>query len=312
MIINNTIIEKIEKKNDFTDFIKKLNIKDNTIIIKPNWVNTIEGSFTEKEVLELFFEYFKDKRIVIIESYSAWRNQYSEDILSKNSSLLNAKKKWDLIKDQDNWFLENKKIKELIDKYNVKYINITEEVWSKRVVDAKVIKKIVASKYDKLKFEEFYSYIPTKLFDLKDSTLISLSKIKTEKRPFGISASTKNLFGLIPDPSRYNYHGENQELIPQSILDINKIYRSLFNCVFIVEGIYNLTLDYIGSNPKIIKNWGKIIAGRNSSEIDAISLTLMGKNYLDIEYLDLIRKNFGDFNINILKDIPKELIKTYE
>ena len=296
MDVESAVVSKIKNLQDFKKFMDKFSIKSKVIVIKPNWVDAVDGFFTEAEVLELFFKYFEGKKIIVAESYTAWRNEPStkgESRIPNQSDLNSTKPMWEWIKEQDNWFLETKKIQPLLEKYNVEYINITEEVWAGRVVATETIRKLVESKFSPLEFEEFYSYVPTRLFELKDAAFISLSKIKTEDKPFGVSASTKNLFGLIPDPSRYKYHAKNHEKIPQSILDINKVYRALFDCLFIVEGIFAGVSGYMGQSPKIIKDLRIIFGSKNSAQVDIQAAKFMKISPEDIEYLPPIIKTFG-------------------
>jgi len=305
---DNIILSKINNKSDFKIFLDDLNISDNTIIIKPNWVDCKEGSFTEANVLEHIFEYFSDKKLFVVESYTAGRNESyfkgKEIFAKKETSLQDAKKYQQILKEGDKWFLEKTGIQKLLNEYDVEYINITRNVWNGTTTNPEEIKNIVDKKFSPLRFEEFYSYVPQKLFDLRGSTLISLSKMKTEDLPFGVSASTKNLFGLIPDPLRWKYHGSNHKLIPQSVLDINKIYRSLFKTYFITEGIYTALTDYI-SNNNVIKNKGQIIGGKNSIEVDAIFAYINKINYKQIPYLCLAEKEFNTFDQSIFDKIKK-------
>jgi len=314
MKIDGIAISKVKNKKDFFRFMDELNIQGNTFIIKPNWVDGTEGSFTEAKVLEFLFDYLKGRRIFIVESYTVWRNkpcieEGKEEIPADKGNLIDAKSKWEWIKQQDNWFLENKGIKALLKKYKVEYINITEEVWSGRTADPKIIKELVEKRYKPVMFQELYSYVPEKLFGLKDATLISFSKLKAGN-PGNMTASTKNIFGLIPDPSRWpKYHGKNNKIIAQSICDENKIYRSLFNTVFIAEGIFTTVEGNWPEEFQTVKDWGQIVGGRNSACVDAMTAAMIGLDYKKISYLPPAIKTFGNFDKAILKRIPKEFIK---
>jgi len=310
MKIGEIVLNNIRNKKDFIRFMDELNLEGETFIIKPNWVDCRKGSFTEARILELIFDYLKGKKLFIIESYTSWRNEpYFNGEEVDHSDLAEGKLKWTWFKEQDNWFLNNTNIKNLLEKYGVEYINITNEVWKGEVADNNLIKKLAEKKFRPLAFKEFYSYVPKKLFELKDATLISLSKIKTERLPFGVSASTKNIFGLIPDPCRHKYHGKNHKLISQSILDINKIYRTLFKTVFVVEGIYTSMIDYMTSN-KLVENLGIIFGGKNSVEVDSILLNMNNLDYRDVDYLLLAEKEFGGFNRDIFRYIPTKFLKS--
>lgn len=300
------VVDKIQSFEEFSKFMDKFSFDSKTIIIKPNWVSPKKGSYTEAKVLEFFFKYFEDKKLIVIEGNSAWRNEPNLKGIKKilnDSNLESTKHKRDWLKEQDEWFLEYTKIKPLLEKYNVEYINITEEVWANQVAEKELVKEKVESKYSPLKYSEFYSYFPSRLLEFEGAILISLSKIKTEYKPFGITASTKNLFGLVPDPSRWNYHGENHKFIPQAVLDINKIYRSFFDCVFLVEGIFTATANYMSDNPLLVENWGYILASRNSVLVDSYVAKMLGVDLNDIEYLPLCLEAFGGFDKNVLKEV---------
>ena len=60
-------------------------------------------------------------------------------------------------------------------------------------------------------------------------------------------------------------------MLPQSIIDINKIYRGLFKTLWINE----------------IKESNLLIGGRNSVEVDAITAHVIGVNPQKIPYLTL-------------------------
>jgi len=312
MKINDVVLNKINSDLDFKMFLDELNIIGDTIIIKPNWVSCDEGSFTEAKVLKQILEYFKDKKLFVVESYTTGRNKNyfnGKEIFSKKETTLQEAKTYQqTLKIGDDWFFEHTGIQKLLNEYAAEYINITECVWNNTTTNAIDVKKIVAQKFDDLQFEEFYSYIPKKIFDLEGSTLISLSKMKTEVLPFGVSASTKNLFGLIPDPLRWKYHGINHELIPQSVLDINKIYRALFKTYFITEGIHTAVTNYV-TNDCVVHNSKQIIGGKNSVEVDAIFAFINNVNYKDIPYLELAERVFGSFNNSIFGKIPKDKFK---
>ncbi|MCW3981511.1 MAG: hypothetical protein NWE81_00115, partial [Candidatus Bathyarchaeota archaeon] len=138
----------------------------------------------------------------------------------------------------------------------------------------------VDSKYGVLVNEEMYSFVPTRLYELKDSTLISLNNSHQTSK--SVSLSTRNLFGLIPDPARYGkWHGRNNSRLSQSITDINKIYRSLFSPSYWINEI---------------KERGMFVGGRNSAEADAVAAELIGVEPEKIEYLNQAANVFGGYD----------------
>jgi len=153
----------------------------------------------------------------------------------------------------------------LFRKYDVEYINVTEEVWSGRTVEAKIIREIVERKYSPVKNEEFYSHIPKRLFDLRGSVMISFARIRGANFTHP-TLSMKNLFYLTPSPFRFQMYGPREAWessvvdsakLAYSTIDVTKIYGSLFNLVGINEGIYHLCKVYTDGSGMIEASWGR-------------------------------------------------------
>ena len=108
------------------------------------------------------------------------------------------------------------------------------------------------------------------------------------------------MFGMIPTPWRIKYHGENEELLTQSILDINKIYNSLFDVVGIIEGVFS-TSETVDDplKPVIHSNTGYIWVSQSPLELDALVATQLGLNPHDVEYLRQASEIFGTWSSQI-------------
>ena len=198
----------------------------------------------------------------------------SDDKTGDAVSLIGGKKYWDHYKEQDKQYLSNTGIGKVLIKHQAKYINITHEYWSNKCVDQTAIQKILGSNNILIRNTEFLRYIPQEIFDIRrKSTLISLSKIKIEESIPGIyiSMSVKNLFGLIPDPSRYiPYHNNNHQQIPEAINDIYSVYISIFiDTLWITEGIKTLVKNYCEDDQQILKNQRHLFIGRNALKVDS-------------------------------------------
>ncbi|MCK4477746.1 DUF362 domain-containing protein [Candidatus Bathyarchaeota archaeon] len=283
------VVGKLRSKKDFHHFLRELDVKSVIFVVKPNWSNA--HTFTSAETLDKLFSALQG-RIKVIEGYSAWRNELNtgpepRDVITPS----NAKAKWQWIKEQDKWFLKYSGIDEILAKHDVEYINVTEEIWSMRTLDPNEVREFVDNKYGILVSQEMYSFVPTKIYELRESVLISLNNSRRTREK--ISLSTKNLFGLIPDPARYGkWHGKNDSHLSRSIVDINKIYRSLFSpCYWINE----------------IKESGIFVGSKNSMEADAVTAKLMGLDPETIDYLKLATNVFGGYDKEVLTKIPKKL-----
>lgn len=288
MRIGETVLYRVKDLDDFRGFIDEIGVDGEGYVIKPNWGSA--SIYTRAETLKLFFEGLKGEKVVI-EGYTAWRNSLNTgpDPVNVITSR-NAKAMWEWIREQDRWFLEYAGVKELLERYHVEYVNVTEEVWSDRIADPRTIRELVEEKFRPVKREEIYSFIPKRIFDLRDHTLISLNK---SRRTIEVaSLSIKNLFGLIPDPSRLaKWHGKGDRHLAQSIIDINKVYRSLFKEILWINEVEELNL---------------FIGGRNSVEADSITAKILGLNPEIIGYLSLAEEIFGGYDKKVLERIPAE------
>ncbi len=278
MKAEDVIVSKVTDNQDMQKFLKRLRIRGKGFVIKPNWSNA--NTFTSAEMLGFLFSYLKGEKTVI-ESYTAWRNELNtgsepHEVITPS----NAKGKWKWIKEQDAWFLKHSGIETVLRKHGVQYINVTEEVWSGRTVAKETIKKIVERRFGSVGNEEMYGFVPEKIYELKGRALISMNLSRKTREV--MSLSIKNLFGLIPDPARYGkWHGEDDAMLPQSILDINKIYRSLFEpCFWINE----------------VKNRGLLVGSQNSIMSDVVAAKIIGVDTEEIRYLMTASNYFGGYN----------------
>jgi len=59
-----------------------------------------------------------------------------------------------------------------------------------------------------------------------------------------------------------------------------------------------------------VLDWGRIIGGKNSTDIDSITAYLMGVgNVEEIPLLKAVKDDFGAFDSKILESVPKRYIK---
>ena len=281
------VVGRVIGAEDFGRFLKELDVRDVIFVVKPNWSNA--NTFTSAETLDWLFSALKG-RIKVIEGYTAWRNELNtgpepQEVITPS----NAKAKWQWIKEQDRWFLRFSGIDKILAKHDVEYVNVTEEVWSNRTLAPDEVRDFVDNKYGILVRQEMYGFVPTKIYELRDSALISLNNSRRTRER--VSLSTKNLFGLIPDPARYEkWHGKNDSHLSRSIVDINKIYRSIFSpCYWINE----------------IKELGVFVGSRNSVEADAVAAKLMGIDPEKIGYLRHAANVFGGYDKEVLTKIPE-------
>lgn len=281
-------------KNQLSTQLKELHLSEKCIITKVNWGNKHEGYFSDFNVLDLYFGAIKKNypysKLILLESYSYERN----DPTLIHYSPKYYKKRMNIIKKNEEEFLLNNKFKQLFEKYNIEYINCTEEFVRKNVIKSSVIKKAILSKFNtKVVHKELLKMVPLKLEEYIGCSLVSFTKIKgwfSETSNF-YTASMKNLFGLIPIPCRRCYHGKGDKGLGSAISDMNLIYRSLFSEVGIVEAVYNTKL-FIKEKPIVVKDLCCMAIGDNLTYLDSCLIKSLHGNPFIHNYLQQCYKHF--------------------
>jgi uncharacterized protein (DUF362 family) len=283
----------------FKKMLSRLDLKA-PIVIKPNWSSSL--IFTESQILDWVLSAI-DTEVIVVESYAMWRNErFADSTQVRGTELLEffrKQKKADLRKN-DKWFLEFSGIQEVLEKHDIQYLNISEELWANRVCKPELIHEEVNKQFSPVMTESLATSVPSRLYDLKNGTLLNLTKPKRSLKENFVSLSLKNMFGMIPTPWRRKYHGENEELLTQSIMDINKIYTTLFDVVGIIEGVFT-TSETIGNpmEPVIHSNTGYIWASDAPLELDALVTIQLGLNPHGVEYLQQASEIFGSWSNQI-------------
>jgi uncharacterized protein (DUF362 family) len=121
------------------------------------------------------------------------------------------------------------------------------------------------------------------------------------------------MFGLIPDPMRSWWHGPKNSRIARSIVDVNKVYRALFNVYGICEALNTLAVPssegkfedlYTGSY-NIVEDVGLVAFGRDLVSLDAIllnlgdNLTLQNNTRLPLE---IAERELGPYDKESLRE----------
>jgi uncharacterized protein (DUF362 family) len=194
----------------------------------------------------------------------------------------------------DGWFQKYSGIDQVLEKHQVEYLNLTEEIWAGRAADQAQVQQLVEGNYAPVQFPELYAKVPARIFDLRGGTLLSLSKYKVVFYPLGVSFSVKNLFGLIPGPSRGKFHGKEHASLDQSIVDINKIYHSLFAVKGIIEAVHSSGyLETEADRTRVFPGSGAIFASEDTVSLDAFATALAGRAPESVGHLRLAAETFG-------------------
>jgi len=299
------IVEQNVDPIEIADIITELNLSP-PVIVKPNW-GTI-NNYTEAEIIDGVLSAI-DGESIVVESYGWARTKDAAEGKGRGS------RDKDYLRESDRWFLDISGIGDVLKKHGVEYLNVTEEVWAKRTVDQDVIRQLVEKEFQPVHFDEMYSWVPTRLFEMREGTFLSVAKYRLNHDPIVVSLSLKNLFGMIPGPGRLKYHGEGgYSLLAQSIVDINKIYHSLFSVKGMVDAVLTASINRLRKdaiNPKIMKNKGLLLGSEDCVKLDAFIAAVEGKDPNEIEYLKLAATHFGSWDDTNLDQARQSRIRVF-
>ena len=249
---------------------------------------------------------------IVVESYAHYRSPIFLDLDGPIDAAFEKKiagqKKNDL-RENDEWFLELSGIGDILQKHDVEYLNLSEELWSKRVCEPDQIKSLVKSRFEPLVNDNMYSMVPTRLYDMRGCTLLSLAKPKLARGSIGVTMSVKNLFGMISTPYRGKFHGSNDAKLNDSIMDITKICQSLFDLRGVVESVFSTsTFEESLMMEQIFRDLGFIWGSNNIFELDAVVTTQLGLDAQKIGHLSLAARTFGQWSQQAINLATKNLI----
>jgi hypothetical protein len=284
-----------------------LNSSD-SYLVKPNWFFQGKGFYTDPGTLELLLECLD--KVTIIESYTYRRNDDTRTITPENGRL-----NWDWIREQDKKFLRATGFDTLFKQYDVEYVNLTEEVWSERIANPENVRKSVEAAFAPVWRKELYEQVPERIYALRGRKLISFAKLKQQPAN-RVSATLKNIFGNIIDPNRMGWHGEGDRDLARSIVDVNKVYASLFDTVglceaiftavrYTKEGRYPLPWD---SRYDLTENLGLAFCGDRLVDIDAYLSQACGIDPNKVEHLRLAAEVFGEWSASLIEEAKERPI----
>jgi uncharacterized protein (DUF362 family) len=287
-------------RESFIEMIRNLGLTP-PVIIKPNWGFSV--IFTEADVLDWTLDAI-DGDALVVESYGWARCREAVEERKYGPFSREALRK------ADKWFLRYSGIDKVLKKHDVEYLNITEEVWAGRIADQDTIQMIVEDSYSPLQMKKMASFVPQHLYDLSDGTLLNLAKLKFMGDDIVISLTLKNLFGMIPGPDRGEYHGEMNRTMNPSIVDMNKIYRSLFKTKGVVEGVFTVSRG-MTLEPQVFENRGVLWTCDDTLELDAVVTSHVGIDPNDVGYLKLAAQSFGEWDDDAVAQAMNQSLTQY-
>jgi hypothetical protein len=291
-----------------------------TYLVKPNWYSPHPANFTDANALGILLDAL-DGHVVVVEGYSGDRHDGSLRLSSGGEKVdwrwllrhpdwgwARDDGTWDEIRRQDGWFLDHHGFTDVIGAHDAEYINVTEEIWSGRAERPEEMKGLVESRYSPVQHEQVYGFMPSRLWRLRGSPLISLGRVKGYCGTYP-SLTLKNLFGLVPDPFRSWWHGPKDRDLSRSIVDIAKLYASAFT----IHGVCEAFSSYTVNDPRgevkvpwgaysVVKGDGFVAHGPSLVELDAVLCALIRVDSSTVGYIQLGEREFGPYDRGAVAD----------
>ncbi len=286
--------------------------RSDTYIVKPNWYSPHIANFTDASALDLLLGALPG-RAIVVEGYSWDRHDGSMSfsvggtrvnwpwiVRHPDFSWIREGENLETLRRWDRWFLESNGFTKVLKSHGAEYLNVTEEIWDGRIIDPTDVNTRVEARFSPAMRNEIYSFMPTRLAELEGAPLVSLGRVKGYGGSYP-SLTTKNIFGLIPDPLRVRWHGRRDADLSRSIVDIVKVYASYFPLYGVCEAITSFTVS--DPNGEVRVPWGNyhvnpcdgfVAVGLNLIELDAV---LCGLINIDPECVGYITLGEGEFGL---------------
>ncbi|OGD46530.1 hypothetical protein A3K69_01860 [Candidatus Bathyarchaeota archaeon RBG_16_57_9] len=298
--LGSTKILKIRDEGGVRTLLPERVSESETVLVKPNFVDNAPGTYTDPEALRALFEAL-DTRIIVVEGHQLVRCLFQGETglpftvdgkevdwqwLHRGGwGWVTRHPDWGWFRDGghlrhmrklDQRYMDEKGLSDLFSEFDAEYVNVTDEIWGGRVVDPGDVKRVVEERYPLIRETRIHGFMPRKLAEHRGCPLISFAKFKQYA-----TFTLKNMFGLIPDPIRAWWHGPHDSRQHQSIMDINKLYRSFFDVVGVCEALRRTpvhdedgTLGEPGFRYRVAEDLGLVGTGPDPVQLDSVLCAL--------------------------------------
>jgi uncharacterized protein (DUF362 family) len=285
------------------------------IVIKPNLLSSksyTTGVVTDPLVLDVLLQQLRqsyDGEIVVAEAEAVYRTKSYLERGVMGKSVEEFREGFLLT-------LQNSGITSVLEKYGDPKIGVLD-VSDTEYEDPQKVREVIRERYGDLADKIHPEYLGMVPRDFLQGNIlgINLAKFKThDNRPTVVTLALKNLFGFTTPPDREHLHGSwhNPWRLIESIISMNLIYFSVFQTwLHVVDGLRYCMEGNGPSKGTTVERWGKIAAGTNPVELDAICAYLMGQKPGDLPYLTEASKYLGGYDEDVLSRIPTGFVREF-
>ncbi len=182
-------------------------------------------------------------------------------------------------------------MKEVCEKTEVRFLNLRREKdrVKLQIPDAETLKEVKVPRI------------------VVESAVINAAKMKTHSAT-GVSLGLKNMFGLLPEKTKFKYHLRN---ISKVVVDINSVLKPQFT---VIDGFY--ALEGPGPTSGTPVKMGLLVAGRDVVAVDATACRVMGVDPAEIYHIKrAYEKGFGEMDearINVVGSKVEEVRRRFK
>lgn len=284
------IVAEVRDAKELRALLPEQIVEAENVFVKVTWHGYAPGTYTDPVALDALLTAIPG-RVTLLEGHTSSRNLAPPDWNWETEAKTN--RRW--IREQEAEYLRRTGLAEVIERHRAQYLNATECNWDGQCAAPSEIESRLASAGVALNYPKLAGFVPGVLLDHAGAPLISFARFKGPTR-----LSLSNLFGLIPDPLRSEWHGPNITHLAQVCCDLARMYGTLFRLYGLVEGIHcAVRWDRRGlyrsrwGNYDQIPNPGLAVLSEGVAAADVLASRLQGQDVRRSAFFDVVAQELG-------------------
>ena len=302
------LIAEIREPDALAALLQRIGLTDDRVFVKVTWHGYAPGTFTDAAALDTLLTALRGKA-VIVEGHTSSRNVGDADWDWETESRDHRAWIWQ----QDAEYRRRTGIDEVMRRHDAQYVNVTEAFWDGQCVPQDDVIAFLNESGITLTEPRLASFVPTVFWEHRGAPFLSFARFKGATR-LGIS----NLFGLIPDPLRTEWHGPNITYFAQICCDMAKIVGAIFRPYGLVESL-NVAVRWNRQglyrtrwgNYDLIPNPNLVALSRGFATADVLASRLQGQDIRRSAFFDVVANSLGFPDETATLPISDELIQRF-
>jgi len=278
------------------------------VFVKVTWHGYAPGTYTDPVALDSLLTALPG-RVTLLEGHTSSRNLAAVDWDWE----IEAKRHRRWIREQEAEYLRRTGLTEVIERHGARYVNVTECFWDGQCAPQREIEQRLQQRGVALTHPRLAGFVPEALLEHAGAPLLSFGRFKGPTR-----LSLSNLFGLIPDPLRSEWHGPNITHLAQVCCDLARLYGVFFPIYGIVEGLHSaVRWDRRGlyrsrwGNYDLIANPGLAVLSEGVVAADALASRLQGQDVRRSAFFDVVARELGLAEELCERPLPQEWLRKF-